>query len=94
MSDPQLPPFTARHASFVIVKPKQHRDAEEVDLLARLVASHPDLNKAVELAEEFSQLLRERKAERFEPWLMKAFKSTLKAFQAFAKSLFEDYAAV
>lgn len=94
VSDPRLPPFTARRASFVIVKPEQHRDAEEVDLLARLVASHPDLNKAVELAEEFSQLLRERKAEGFEPWLMKALKSTLKSFQAFAKSLFEDYAAV
>jgi transposase len=94
VSDPQLPPFTARRASFLIVKPEQHRDAEEVDLLARLVAAHPDLNKAVELAEEFSQLLRERKAEGFDPWLMKAFKSALKSFQAFAKGLFEDYAAV
>jgi hypothetical protein len=94
VSDPQLPPFTARRASFVIVKSEQHRDAEEVDLLARLVAAHPDLSKAVELAEEFSQLLRERKAEGFEPWLMKAFKSTLKLFQVFAKSLFGDYAAV
>jgi transposase len=94
VSDLQLPPFTARRASFVIVKPEPHRDAEEIDLLARLVAAHPDLNKAVELAEEFSQLLRERKAEGFEPWLMKAFKSKLKSFQAFAKSLFEDYAAV
>jgi len=94
VSDPQLPPFTARRASVLIVKPEQHRDAEKVDLLARLVAAHPDLNKAVELAEEFSQLLRERKAEGFEPWLMKAFKSKLKSFQAFAKSLFDDYAAV
>ncbi|GAB4370957.1 MAG: hypothetical protein Kow00121_12110 [Elainellaceae cyanobacterium] len=94
VSDPQSPPFTARRASFLIVKPERHRDAEEVDLLARLVAAHPDLNKAVELAEEFSQLLRERKAEGFEPWLMKVFKSTLKPFQAFAKSLCEDYAAV
>ncbi|MBD1913239.1 hypothetical protein [Leptolyngbya sp. FACHB-16] len=67
----------------MIVKPEQHRDAEGVDLLARLVAVHPDLNKAVELAEKFSQLLRERKAEGFEPWLMKAFKSTLAPFLAF-----------
>ncbi|MBI4782408.1 MAG: ISL3 family transposase [Oscillatoriophycideae cyanobacterium NC_groundwater_1537_Pr4_S-0.65um_50_18] len=94
VSDPQLPPFTARRASFLIVKPEQHRDAEEADLLARLVAAHPDLKQAVELAQEFSQLLRQRKAEGFDPWLMKAFKSTLKSFQAFAKGLFEDYAAV
>lgn len=67
VSDPQMPPFTARRASFLIVKPESHRNAEEVDLLARLVAAHPDLNKAVELAQEFSQLLRERRAEGFEP---------------------------
>ncbi|UBF27848.1 transposase [Kovacikia minuta CCNUW1] len=94
VSDPQLPPFTARRASFLIVKSESHRDTEEVDLLARLVAAHPDLNEAVELAQEFSQLLRQRKAEGFEPWLMKVFKSKLKTFRAFAKSLFEDYAAV
>lgn len=40
------------------------------------------------------QLLRQRNAEGFEAWLMKALKSTLKPFQAFAAGLFEDYAAV
>ncbi len=92
--DLQLPPFTARRASFLIVKPEQNRETEEVDLLARLVAEHSDLKMAVELAEEFLQLLRQRDAEGFDPWLTKAFKSGFKSFQAFAKSLFEDYDAV
>jgi transposase len=49
---------------------------------------------AVELADEFLQLLREQKAELFDDWLMKALRSALKPFQTFAAGLFDDYSAV
>jgi transposase len=94
VSDPQSPPFTARRASYLIVKRKENRLSEDQDLLEKLVAQHPDIATAVELAEEFLQLVRQRQGDGFEAWLMKALKSSLKPFQAFAEGLFDDYAAV
>lgn len=67
---------------------------EDTELLVQLVAQHPDLAIAIELAEEFLRLLRQRQGEAFEAWLTKALKSSLQPFQAFASGLFDDYAAV
>ncbi len=49
---------------------------------------------AVELADEFLQLLRQQQADGFESWLMKALTSSLQLFQTFAEGLVDDYAAV
>ena len=61
---------------------------------AQLVAQHPNLAIAVDLADEFLQLLRQQRADAFEAWLIQALKSSLKPFQTFAEGLFNDYAAV
>lgn len=92
--DPQLPPFTARRAAFLILQKESNRDTEDTKRLEYLVAQHPNLAAAVNLADEFLELLRQRQADDFDTWLMKALKSTLKPFQKFAKGLVEDYAAV
>lgn len=94
VSDLQSPPLTARRASYLIVKRKENREVEEQELSEKLVAQHPDLATAIELADEFLQLLRQRQGEAFEAWLMKALKSSLKPFQAFSEGLLDDYAAV
>lgn len=92
--DPQLPPLTARRAAYLILLKEDNRDSEETEVLERLVTQHPDLATAVDLADEFLQLLRQQQADAFDGWLMKALKSPLKPFQKFAEGLFEDYAAV
>ena len=92
--DPQSPPLTARRASFLILKREEKRDAEESELLGQLAAQHLNLAMAVDLAEEFLRLLRERQAEAFDAWLTKALKSGLKPFEKLAAGLLEDYAAV
>ena len=92
--DPQLPPLTARRASYLIVKRQENREREDQELLGHLVAQHPDLAIAVDLAERFLQLLRQQQGDAFEAWLLKALQSSLKPFQTFAESLFDDYAAV
>ena len=92
--DPQTPPLTARRATYLILLKADNRDSEEIELLEQLVKQHPDLTTAVDLADEFLQLLREQQAEAFDGWLLKALKSSLKPFQKFAEGLFEDYAAV
>jgi transposase len=92
--DPQLPPLTARRASYLVVKRQDNREPEDTELLAYLVTQHPNLATAVALADEFLQLLRQQRAEALEMWLMKALKSSLKPFQTFAQGLLDDYAAV
>lgn len=55
---------------------------------------HPHLSPAIVLAEDFAQLVRERRFEEFDPWLKQAIQSNLVPFQRFARSLQEDYEAV
>ena len=92
--DPQSPPFTPRQAAYLVVLRPENRQAEETDLLERVVQQHPDLARLVELADEFLQLLRERQADGLDDWLFKAASSTIKPLKTFAKGLFDDYAAV
>lgn len=89
-----MPPLTPRRAAYLIVKREDNRNPEDRELLAQLVAQHRELAIAIELADEFLQLLRQQQADGFEAWLMKALKSSLKPFQTFAEGLFDDYAAV
>jgi transposase len=48
----------------------------------------------IELSESFLQLIRQRKSDGFDDWLMSAAKSSFNPFKTFAAGLFEDYAAV
>jgi transposase len=92
--DPQSPPFTPRQAAYLVVLNPENRQAEETALLERVRQQHPDLTLLVELADEFLQLLRQRRADAFDDWLLKAASCALKPLQTFAKGLFNDYAAV
>ena len=94
VSDPQSRPLTARRASYLIVKRKENRVPEDRELLKQIAAQHPDLALAIELADEFLCLLRQRQGEAFDAWLTKALKSSLKPFHTFAEGLLDDYAAV
>ena len=92
--DPQTPPFTPRQAAYLVVLRPENRQAEDADLLEKVVQQHPDLALLVELANEFLQLLRQQQAEAFDDWLMKALSCAIQPLQTFAKGLFDDYAAV
>ncbi len=92
--DPQSPPLTARRASFLILQYEDNRDPADSALLAQIVARHPHLALAVDLAEQFLQLLRQKQADGFDAWLMEALSSSLKPFEKFAEGLVSDYAAV
>lgn len=92
--DSQSPPFTPRQAAYLMVLRPENRQAEDADLLARVVKQHPDLMLLVELADEFLQLLRQRQADKFDDWLVKAAGCSIKPLQTFAAGLLDDYAAV
>ena len=94
MTDPQTPPFTPRQAAYLVVLKPENRQAEDTDLLERVVQQHPDLMMLVELADEFLELLRHRQADALDDWLMKAATCAIKPLKTFAKGIFDDYAAV
>jgi transposase len=92
--DLQLPPLTTRRVSYLLLTRKENRDAEDQKLLSLLIAEHPDIARVIELSESFLQLIRQRKSDGFDDWLMSAAKSSFNPFKTFAAGLFEDYAAV
>ena len=62
--------------------------------MEQLRSAHPDLDRAVQLTQDFASMVRERRHEDLEGWLSRAEESKLVAFRNFATSLRRDYAAV
>nr|WP_322720456.1 transposase [Nostoc sp. ChiQUE02]MDZ8233510.1 transposase [Nostoc sp. ChiQUE02] len=83
-----------RRTTWLVLRRPENRDEQDEQLLARLIAQHPDLAQAIELSQDFAQILRERSPERLEPWLTRAVRSQLGALVGFALRLGEDYEAV
>lgn len=92
--DLQSPPLTARRASYLVVTRPENRGSEDQALLEKLPKQHPDLALAIRFADEFLQLIRQRKAGAFDAWLSTVLNSPLKSFQTFAEGLLDDYDAV
>lgn len=76
-----------------MLKPLKQRSVKDESLLAHL-KQHPALTVAIDLAQEFADLVRQRDPKQLDRWLEQASSSSLTQFHRFAKSLQEDYAAV
>ncbi len=86
--------LTARQASYLIVQNPQTRTVEDEQLLNRLIEQNPNLTSAIEFAQAFAQLVRQRQPKQLDLWLQQAEVIDIEPFQRFAKSLQEDYEAV
>lgn len=86
--------LTPRTAAWTVLRRPDQRGVEENTLFAELHQTAPILAVAVDLAEEFAALVRDRRPERLDPWLQRAQDSTVPALQRFAKRLSSDYDAV
>ncbi|MFB2919735.1 MULTISPECIES: transposase [Aerosakkonema] len=86
--------ITPHQAAWLVMRRPFDRDAEDEQLIAQLAAQHPDLSTAIDLAQDFAQLVRQRQPECLDPWLHQAGRCQLVPFQRFAQSLREDYYAV
>jgi transposase len=87
-------PLTPRRATWLVLRRATQRTAAETQQLTQLHAQSSEVAEAIDLAQEFATLVRQRQPERLDPWLTRAMASTLEAFQRFATGLREDYAAV
>jgi transposase len=86
--------LTARSLAWQASQPPEERDADSQQLLNQLGQSNPVLKTAVELAQSFARMVRERAPDRLTAWLAEATATGLKALRSFAKGLRDDYDAV
>ena len=87
-------PLTARQAAWLVVRHEGQRTQDDTQQLAQLRAQHADVAEAIDLAQDFAHLVRQRQPEQLEPWLARAAKSAVGAWRRFAKGRRDDFDAV
>ena len=89
-------PLTPKSATWLVLKRDDKREDAQADLklLGQIQAQHGELAKAIELSQDFAELLRQRQPDKLDGWLERAAQSALKAFERFAAGLRDDYEAV
>jgi transposase len=87
-------PLTVHRATWLILRREENRDDEDKKIIKQLMDQHPLLAKAIQLSQDFAQLIRERTPEQFDEWLSRVLSSKLPALVAFAEGLMKDYDAV
>jgi len=94
VAEPASPPLTPRRATWLVLRREAKRTEAETQQLAQLHAQQTEVAEAIDLAEDFATLVRQRQPAQLDPWLQRAAASTLEAVQRFATGLHADDAAV
>jgi transposase len=94
VAEPSCQPLTPRRATWLVLRRETKRTEGEAQQFAQLREQHAEVTEAIELAQEFTQLVRQRQPEALDPWRQRASTSTVEAIQRFATGLYEDYAAI
>jgi transposase len=94
VAEPMCPPLTPRRATWLVLRRATKRTEAETQQLTQLHAQAAEVAEAIDLAQDFLQLVRQRQPEHFDAWLERASTSALEAVQRFASGLRDDYAAV
>ena len=96
VTEPSEKPLTPKSATWLVLRREEKREDAKADqeLVAQVQAQHHELAKAIELTQDFAELVRQRQPDQLDNGLERAAQSALKAFERFAKGLREDYEAV
>src|SRR6267378_4643753 len=94
VAEPVSQPLTPRRATWLVLRRAEQRTEAEAQQLAQLHAQSAEVAEAIDLAQDFTTLVRQRQPESLDPWLQRAASSALEALQRFAQGLSEDYEAV
>jgi transposase len=94
VAEPPCQPLTPRRATWLVLRREAKRTAAEVRQLTQLRDQHAEVAEAIDLAQDFLSLVRQRQPTQLDPWLQRATASTLEALRRFATGLYEDYEAV
>jgi transposase len=79
---------------FLFLRRPEDLDQEERGTILQLRQSHPELDLAYTLVQEFAKMLRTRTWENLDAWLAKAVASQIPEFQSFVLGIERDKAAV
>jgi transposase len=90
----QQQPLTTRRATRLVLKRPGHHTNANTQRIAQLQAQHRDVAVAIDLAQDFCTIVRERHADRFDHWLAHAVASGVAPLRRFATGLRTDYEAV
>jgi transposase len=90
----QQRPLTTRRATRLVLKRPRPRTNADPQLLAQLQSQHRDMAVAIDLAQDFCALVRERQADGFDHGLARALASSVAPLRRFAIGLRAAYKAV
>jgi transposase len=94
VAEPSCPPLTPRRATWLVLRHEAKRTEAETQQLLQLREQQAEVAEAIDLAQDFATLVRQRQPTHLEPWLKRATTSALEAMQRFASGLRDDYEAV
>ena len=94
MAEPSCQPLTPRRATWLVLRREAKRTPAETQQLSQLHAQSAQVAEAIDLAQDFATLVRQRQPTQLDLWLTRATTSTIEALRRFATGLYEDYEAV
>lgn len=84
---------TPRQAAWMLLQPEKLDDKGR-SMTQKLCQLFPQIERAKDLAQEFTRIVCKRSSNQINEWLRSAMQSKLKEFVSFARGLSEDYEAV
>jgi len=94
VAEPACQPLTPRRATWLVLRRAAKRTEAEAQQLLQLHAQGAEIAEAIDLAQDFATLVRQRQPAQLDPWLRRATASAVDAVRRFATGLYEDYEAV
>jgi transposase len=94
VAEPPCQPLTPRRATWLVLRHETKRTDTETQQLTALRAQQAEVAEAMDLAQDFATLVRQRQPTQLDPWLQRATTSAVDAVRRFATGLYEDYEAV
>ena len=94
MAESPCQPLTPRRATWLVLRRETKRTDTETQQLTALRAQQAEVAEAMDLAQDFATLVRQRQPTQLDPWLQRATTSAVEAVRRFATGLSEDYEAV
>jgi transposase len=94
VAEPPCQPLTPRRATWLVLRRAAKRTEAEAQQLIQLHAQAAEVAEAIDLAQDFATLVRQRQPAQLDPWLQRATASAVDAVRRFATGLYEDYEAV
>src|SRR5207245_2453097 len=77
--EPSSQPLSPRRATWLVLRREAKRTEAETQQLAQLRAQQTEVAEAIDLAQDFAQLVRQRQPAERDPWLKRATTSTQEA---------------